>query len=300
MANGKNTKGQGGEDSSLDGSAGQAWRQPDLLWGMNSDGDGRTKTQTSSDKLRRSKIRIKAKSRARTKKLRKSEYEIGYAKPPAKSQFKPGQSGNVKGRPRKSPKPSGVPQMWEQRCNDTFLEEAYRTISIREGIITTKIPVIQAVMRRIYLDAMRGDYKSQKMVLGAAQEIEGNNYKLHMEYTQTMMDLKKQGEDELEYCKRHKLVPPEMIPHPANIIYNSQTGLVHVIGPMTKEDMVFFRRAHEFIKCMESEISDTVTHIENNGGSKAVRQNLESLQRALQKFKQERPRVVEWINNGAL
>ena len=29
-----------------------------------------------------------------------SDYEVGYGKPPRKSQFKPGQSGNPKGRPK--------------------------------------------------------------------------------------------------------------------------------------------------------------------------------------------------------
>lgn len=32
-----------------------------------------------------------------------SEYETGYRRPPKKSQFKKGQSGNPKGRPRKAP-----------------------------------------------------------------------------------------------------------------------------------------------------------------------------------------------------
>lgn len=32
-----------------------------------------------------------------------SDYEIGYKKPPKRSQFRKGQSGNSKGRPRKAP-----------------------------------------------------------------------------------------------------------------------------------------------------------------------------------------------------
>ena len=32
----------------------------------------------------------------------KKEYEVGYCKPPQKSQFKKGQSGNGKGRPKES------------------------------------------------------------------------------------------------------------------------------------------------------------------------------------------------------
>jgi hypothetical protein len=300
MAKSKNTKGPGAEGRLLDVPEGQVWSQPDLLWAMKSDGDGTTEPPASPEKLRKSKISIKAKSAAKTKKLQKTGYEIGYAKPPVKSQFKPGQSGNVKGRPRKKPKLSTVPQMWEQRFNDTFLEEGYRTIQVRDGDKTIKIPVLQAVMRRVYLDAMRGDHKSQKMVLGAAQEIEGKNYQVHIEYIQTLIELKKQGEDELEYCKRHNLVPPEMIPHPANIVYNSQTGLVHVIGPMTKEDMASYRRSHESIKYIESDISIAKTHIEKNGETKAVRQNLESLQQLLRQWKQECPGLFEWINNGAL
>ena len=33
--------------------------------------------------------------------MKKKDYEIGYKKPPKHTQFKPGQSGNPKGRPQK-------------------------------------------------------------------------------------------------------------------------------------------------------------------------------------------------------
>ena len=300
MAKGKNIKGQGGEDSSLDGSAGQAWRQPDLLWGMNSDGDGRTKTQTSPDKLRRSKKRLKGKSAAKTKKLQKTQYEIGYAKPPAKSQFKPGQSGNVKGRPRKKPKPSGVPQNSEQRYKDIFLEEAYRTIPIREGDKTIKIPLIQAVVRRMGHDALRGDHKALKMYLGAANKIEDEKYQENLDWLDTILAWKWKCEAELKYCKRHNLVPPEMIPHPDNIILHPKTGLVHVIGPMTKEGMVIFRGVHQFIKNQETEMSDCIEYMKENGETESGRQNLESIRGVLERFKHEYSRVYEWIDNGAL
>ena len=53
-------------------------------------------------------------------------------------------------------------------------------------------------------------------------------------------------------------------------------------------------------KIPETGISNAVTYIKKNGGTKAVKQNLESLQGILQQFKHGRPRVVEWINKGAL
>ena len=148
MAKGKKTRGQGGEDSSSDSPEDQTWRQLDLLKSARSEESQKSEPLISPDKLRRSKTRMKGKSAAETRNLQKTRYEIGYAKPPAKSQFKPGQSGNVKGRPRKKPKPSGVPQGWDQRYKNIFLEEAYRTILIREGDKTIKIPLNHPVRQQ--------------------------------------------------------------------------------------------------------------------------------------------------------
>ena len=39
----------------------------------------------------------------------KGDYQIGYGRPPAASRFKPGQSGNACGRPRKSQAPGSTP-----------------------------------------------------------------------------------------------------------------------------------------------------------------------------------------------
>jgi hypothetical protein len=41
------------------------------------------------------------------------DYEVGYAKPPARTRFKPGQSGNPKGRPRGSK--NARPSLSEER-----------------------------------------------------------------------------------------------------------------------------------------------------------------------------------------
>jgi hypothetical protein len=107
-------------------------------------------------------------------------------------------------------------------------------------------------------------------------------------------------EAELKYCKRHNLVPPEMIPHPDNIILHPKTGLVHVIGPLTKEEMVKFRSFHEFIKNQETEMSDCIEYMKENGETESGRQNLESIRGVLERFKHGYSRIHEWINNGAL
>ena len=49
-----------------------------------------------------------------------SSYEVGYGKPPAKNRFKPGQSGNPKGRPRGAKNRSPSPQLHEERLKRSF------------------------------------------------------------------------------------------------------------------------------------------------------------------------------------
>ena len=56
------------------------------------------------------------------------EYEVGYGKPPKSGQFKPGQSGNKKGRPK-----------GRKNFETEFLEELYEKVPIKENGKETKV-----------------------------------------------------------------------------------------------------------------------------------------------------------------
>lgn len=82
-------------------------------------------------------------------KRKKDDYEVGYGKPPRHSRFKPGQSGNPKGRPR------GAKNV------DALLRAAlYQKVQITRDGRRVKVPAIEAVFLRITRGGLEGDPRS--------------------------------------------------------------------------------------------------------------------------------------------
>ena len=86
---------------------------------------------------------------------------VGYGKPPAKHRFKPGQSGNPKGRPK------GSKNEW------TIINKLLnRKIDIRENGRLRKITVLEGILTRFADDALRGKDKSAAFLLNRQQLLE--------------------------------------------------------------------------------------------------------------------------------
>lgn len=89
-------------------------------------------------------------------------YEVGYRRPPKKSQFKPGQSGNPKGRPRGA------------KNEATILHNIFnRQIEMREGGRVRKVSVLEGMLLRFTDDALKGNPKSAAFLLNRYRLTEG-------------------------------------------------------------------------------------------------------------------------------
>jgi hypothetical protein len=87
-------------------------------------------------------------------------YAVGYGKPPVRSQFKPGISGNAKGRPKNS------------KNLKTLIRQAMTaTISIQEGASTRRVSKIEGVVLRQLQNALKGDDRSAMAVVKMAMQM---------------------------------------------------------------------------------------------------------------------------------
>lgn len=101
-----------------------------------------------------------AKSSQQTSNADGSNDKAGYKKPPKEHQFKKGQSGNPKGRPKKK-KSTTVAEIARSELLEPMLAQV--------GGKTIELPAIQIAMKRALLDAAKGNTSSQRLVLSLAK-----------------------------------------------------------------------------------------------------------------------------------
>jgi hypothetical protein len=92
--------------------------------------------------------------RKKARKRSSGDYKVGKGRPPLHTRWKPGQSGNPKGRPKGS-RPVGA----------ILQEIIQQKVPVTEGGKTRRIPVLEVMLRRLAHDAMRSDQKAIKFLL---------------------------------------------------------------------------------------------------------------------------------------
>jgi hypothetical protein len=188
------------------------------------------------------------------------DYEVGYGKPPAATRFKPGRSGNPKGRPRGSK--NKMPALNEERLKDIVLREAYRNITVRDGHRNVSVPMAQAVVRSMAVNAAKGQHRAQRLFAEILSSTERQNKALADEWLSTAIEYKVEWERELhrrETLGITNLPPP--LPHPDQVKINMNTGLAHIEGPSTKDELAQVKMWRDRRKDFEEELEFVESHL---------------------------------------
>jgi hypothetical protein len=89
------------------------------------------------------------------------DYHVGYGKPPKESQFKKGQSGNLRGRSKGS-------KNWSTLLTNALDE----VISIKEGGQSKLVTVRKAIHKRLINNALSGSLRAIQVVLQEDEKLE--------------------------------------------------------------------------------------------------------------------------------
>lgn len=183
-----------------------------------------------------------------------SGFDVGYGRPPENTRFKKGRSGNPKGRPRGSR--NKKPALNDERLKGIILDEAYRTITVRDGHRDVNIPMAQAVVRSLAVNAAKGQHRAQRLFSELLTATERQNKALSDEWLDTAMTYKIEWERELDRRARLGITGPEPLPHPNQIKIDMQTGRARIVGPTTKEEKAELDTWIECKSMFEQELTD--------------------------------------------
>jgi Family of unknown function (DUF5681) len=217
-----------------------------------------------------------------------------YRVPPAEFRFKKGASGNLKGRPPKeralvTTKFGGQPGIgFESRIKAIAIEEAYRLISIPDGKRVERIPLIQAILRKIGVNAANGNSRAQKTILNLVLGAEAERSAAAAELLRVAVEGKEYWAGIFAEYDRRGIERPDPVPHPDNVVINYKTGEVQIKGPVLAEqkdaqEMALYNK-REFERDLEI-------------CTKAMETDPDNLE--LRRTHKQLTKVVDWLRKGA-
>jgi Family of unknown function (DUF5681) len=105
-----------------------------------------------------------------------AEDAVGFGCPPKATQFKPGKSGNPKGRPKGARSVAAVLQ-----------DVIQQKVPVTENGATRRVPALEVMLRRLANDAMRNDPRALKLLLSLVDRY-GESSKLELQLEHLLRD----------------------------------------------------------------------------------------------------------------
>ena len=217
-----------------------------------------------------------------------------YRNPPIEHRFRKGVSGNPRGRPRKSraqvsTKIDGQPRVgFEDRVKSLAIEEGYRPITIREGDRVERVPIVQAILRKIAVAAANGNTRAQQTYLNLLMGAEADRRMATEELFKIAIEYKEHWGRVLAERARNGTTGPEPVPHPDDVIIDYETLEVRFDGPVDEEQQA----AQKWVRAEAPKLVRRLTQINEQLESDPKNSGLRKQQRDLEK-------IADWYCDDA-
>jgi hypothetical protein len=170
---------------------------------------------------------------------------LGYGRPPPWSRFKPGVSGNPKGRPlKKRDVVTAAPSASAQ--DDSLRQQLQEPMAIRTAGGSQKIPRIEAILLAQQKAALEGNTNAQRDVIRSARELEERDrlrkdaaeWERRQTFYRDFRALRVRAWAEAERLGKE---PDDPWPHPDDLILNERDHRWSLRGPGDERDVPFYR-----------------------------------------------------------
>ena len=98
-----------------------------------------------------------------------------------------------------------------------MLEEAYRMIGVRDGLREVKVPMAQAIVRALAVNAVKGQQRAQRLFTELLTTTEREKRREQYEVLESLLDYKRTWDRELARRAQLGIVAPDPVPHPDHI-----------------------------------------------------------------------------------
>jgi len=223
---------------------------------------------------------------------------VGYGKPPKEHQFRPGQSGNPKGRP-KGAKNKPPATAYEQRLDALLLEEFYREVGVPVGGEMQTVTKAGLGMRALMARAIKGSVPAIRLSTEMARRVEARQVREQEEAFRAMAQWKIDGTREVERRRQLGLkIQPEIIPHPDHIFLEFHIGTVRMEGPLTREQKAAVEQVLATLQAREAEIAGYAESLEVFIDPK-IRRELEAVLQGMRDEVEElRAQLLDWASRS--
>jgi len=183
----------------------------------------------------------------------------------------------------------GQPRIgFEERIKSLAIQEAYRLIPVREGDRVEKIPVIQAILRKVAVNAANGNTRAQLILLGYVISFEADRSAAASELLKTAVEYKEKWASIFAECDRRDIDRPQPLPHPDDVVIDYKTGDVRVQGPVLTEQREAQETALDNKRKFERDLEICITAMETSPDNSELRRTHDEL-----------AKIVDWLRRGA-
>lgn len=184
------------------------------------------------------------------------EDKVGYKRPPAQHRFKKGRSGNPAGRPRNAKTAVGG-QPLASWWHDTWLKGANKVVNVTINGRPVRRTMGELTVERILAEAAAGKPTAMRLatqMLSAAERVKREQV---LEELETLAIVQQRQSEEMDRRLAAGEVDPLVIPHPDDFVFNKETGMMELAGPIDVEQhkaaMLAVRLCHPIVAMLDSD-----------------------------------------------